>query len=325
MATLLLAAAGSALGGAVGGSFAGIGAMALGKAAGAIVGSALDQRLLGLGSAPVETGRVERFRVMGSSEGAPLARVFGRNRVAGQMIWSSRFLESVHSETRGRQGRRRRHGARVQLLGQPRHRALRGRGVADRPHLGRRAGGRADGADLPAAPGDRGPAARPADRGDRGRGAGLSRHGLRGLREPRPHALRQPHSAVQLRGLPPAARGSAGRAAAAGARRARRGAGAGMRRVCAGDRAGPLPARQGRQRRPERPQRSRASRISWLRSTSFRRSCRTRGRCRWWSPGSATTCAATAARCGRPSSRRARTARRCAGWCRGRGAAARAW
>ena len=104
MATLLLAAAGSALGGAVGGSFAGIGAMALGKAAGAIVGQALDQRLLGAGSAPVETGRVERFRVMGSSEGAPLARVFGRNRVAGQMIWSSRFLESVHSERVGGKG-----------------------------------------------------------------------------------------------------------------------------------------------------------------------------------------------------------------------------
>ena len=104
MATLLLAAAGSALGGAVGGSFAGIGAMALGKAAGAIVGQALDQRLLGAGSAPVETGRVERFRVMGSSEGAPLARVFGRNRVAGQMIWSSRFLESVHSESVGGKG-----------------------------------------------------------------------------------------------------------------------------------------------------------------------------------------------------------------------------
>ena len=104
MATLLLAAAGSALGGAVGGSVAGIGAMALGKAAGAIVGSVLDQRLLGLGSAPVETGRVERFRVMGSSEGAPLARVFGRYRVAGQVIWSSRFLELVHSERVGGKG-----------------------------------------------------------------------------------------------------------------------------------------------------------------------------------------------------------------------------
>ena len=104
MATLLLSAAGAALGGAVGGSFAGLGAMALGKAAGAVIGSAIDQRLLGLGSAPVETGRVERFRVMGSSEGAPLARVFGRMRVAGHLIWSSRFLEHVDSERVGGKG-----------------------------------------------------------------------------------------------------------------------------------------------------------------------------------------------------------------------------
>lgn len=100
MATLLLSAAGSALGG----SFAGMGALALGKAAGAVVGSAIDQRLLGLGSAPVETGRVERFRVMGSSEGAALARVFGRTRIAGELIWSSRFLESVSSERVGGKG-----------------------------------------------------------------------------------------------------------------------------------------------------------------------------------------------------------------------------
>ena len=104
MATLLLAAAGSALGGAMGGSIAGLGSMVLGKAAGAVIGSAIDQRLLGQGSAPVETGRVERFRVMGSSEGAPIARVFGRNRVAGQVIWSSRFLESVNSERVGGKG-----------------------------------------------------------------------------------------------------------------------------------------------------------------------------------------------------------------------------
>ena len=38
-----------------------------------MLGSALDQRLLGLGSAPVETGRVDRFRVMGSSEGVAAA------------------------------------------------------------------------------------------------------------------------------------------------------------------------------------------------------------------------------------------------------------
>lgn len=104
MATLVLAAAGSALGGAVGGSVAGLGALAIGKAAGAMVGSAIDQRILGGGSAPVEAGRVDQFRVMGSSEGTALPRVFGRNRIAGQVIWSSRFLEHVSTESVGGKG-----------------------------------------------------------------------------------------------------------------------------------------------------------------------------------------------------------------------------
>ncbi len=104
MATLLLSAAGTALGGALGGSVAGLGTAVLGKAAGALLGSAIDQRLLGAGSAPVETGKVERFRVMASSEGSALARVYGRCRVAGQIIWSSRFLEAVRSENVGGKG-----------------------------------------------------------------------------------------------------------------------------------------------------------------------------------------------------------------------------
>ncbi|HVH03298.1 MAG TPA: host specificity protein, partial [Amaricoccus sp.] len=104
MATLLLSAAGSALGGALGGSFAGLGTAVLGKAIGATLGSAIDQRLLGSGAEPVETGRVERFRVMGSSEGSPVARVYGRVRLAGQLIWSSRFLESVNEEEVGGKG-----------------------------------------------------------------------------------------------------------------------------------------------------------------------------------------------------------------------------
>ena len=298
--------------------------MALGKAAGAIVGQALDQRLLGAGSAPVET----RARRALPRDGVERGRAPGAGLRAQPGGGADDLVEPVPRvgalRARGRQGRRRRLGARVQLFGQPCRRALRGRGVADRPHLGRRAGGRAEGPHLPAAPGDRGPAARPADRGARGRGARLSRHGLRGVREPRSHAVRQPDPAVQLRGLPPAGRGAAGGAAPAGARRARGGAGARLRRVCAGDRGGPLQARQGRQRRPERPQRSRRPGSRGLARPAFGGACRTRGRCRWWSPGSATTCAATAARSGPRSSRRARTASRCAGWCRGRGAAARA-
>jgi hypothetical protein len=104
MATLLLSAAGAAIGGSFGGTVAGLSSLALGKAAGATLGSVIDQRLLGLGSEPVETGRVERFRVMGSGEGADLPRVFGRMRVAGQLIWSSRFLETVNKTNVGGKG-----------------------------------------------------------------------------------------------------------------------------------------------------------------------------------------------------------------------------
>ncbi len=103
MATLLLSAGGAALGGAFGGSVAGITSGVLGKAVGATVGAIIDQRLTGVGSEPVETGRVDRLRMMGASEGAALPRVFGRIRVGGQVIWASNFLETVNSSrTRGK-------------------------------------------------------------------------------------------------------------------------------------------------------------------------------------------------------------------------------
>lgn len=105
MATLLLSAGGAALGGAFGGSFAGLTSGVVGKALGASFGALIDQRLTGVGSEPVETGQVERFRMMGASEGAPLPRVFGRVRTGGQVIWSSRFLETVNtSRMRGKGG-----------------------------------------------------------------------------------------------------------------------------------------------------------------------------------------------------------------------------
>lgn len=104
MATLVLSAAGAALGGSFGGSIAGLSTMALGKAAGATLGNSLDQSLLGAGAAPVEMGKVEQFKVMGASEGTALPRVYGRARIAGQLIWSGRFLESVSEENVGGKG-----------------------------------------------------------------------------------------------------------------------------------------------------------------------------------------------------------------------------
>ena len=107
MATLLLSAAGSALGGALGGSVAGLGTAVLGKAIGRDARLGIDQRLLGTGSEPVETGRVERFRVMGSSEGAPL-------RAGLRPVPGGRAADLVEPLPRGRprgggrrQGRRR--------------------------------------------------------------------------------------------------------------------------------------------------------------------------------------------------------------------------
>jgi len=94
MATIVLSAAGMALGGSVGGTVLGLGMATIGRAAGATLGRAIDQRLMGSGSEAVETGRVDRFRLTGASEGAGMARLYGRMRVAGQVIWASEFQET---------------------------------------------------------------------------------------------------------------------------------------------------------------------------------------------------------------------------------------
>lgn len=95
MATILLSAAGAAIGGGFGGSILGLSGTVIGRAVGATLGRVIDQRLLGSGSRAVEAGRVDRFRVTGASEGAPIGQVWGRMRVAGQVIWASRFLETT--------------------------------------------------------------------------------------------------------------------------------------------------------------------------------------------------------------------------------------
>jgi hypothetical protein len=103
MATILLSAAGAAIGGAVGGSVLGISSVTLGRFAGAVIGRSIDQRLLGQGSEVVETGRVNRLRLTGSGEGDAIAQVYGRMRVAGQVIWATEFRERV-TVTPGRSG-----------------------------------------------------------------------------------------------------------------------------------------------------------------------------------------------------------------------------
>ncbi len=95
MATVLLSAAGAAIGGSVGGTVMGLSMAAEGRFVGAIIGKTIDQRLMGQGSDVVEQGRVERLRLTGAGEGDGIAQIFGKMRIAGQMIWATEFTENV--------------------------------------------------------------------------------------------------------------------------------------------------------------------------------------------------------------------------------------
>lgn len=106
MATLLLSAAGAAFGAGFGGTVLGLSGAVIGRAVGATLGQAIDRRIfdqqvMGAGSDVVDQGKIDRLRVMGASEGAAVARLWGRQRLAGQVIWATRFLETVSSETTG--------------------------------------------------------------------------------------------------------------------------------------------------------------------------------------------------------------------------------
>jgi hypothetical protein len=92
MAALLLSTVGAAAGGAV---FGPVGAV-LGRFAGAAVGNMIDQRLFGDHTQrQVEGPRLADLEIMASTEGAPIPRIYGRVRIAGQVIWATKLEEKV--------------------------------------------------------------------------------------------------------------------------------------------------------------------------------------------------------------------------------------
>ncbi|MDB5596777.1 MAG: hypothetical protein JWM36_3738 [Hyphomicrobiales bacterium] len=99
MATLVLQAVGSAVGNALGGPIGGI----IGRAAGALAGSAIDQRLFG-GARHVEGPRLTTLAGLAATEGSPVPRVYGRARIGGQMIWATRFNETLDTTRGGASG-----------------------------------------------------------------------------------------------------------------------------------------------------------------------------------------------------------------------------
>ncbi|MBN2760891.1 MAG: glycoside hydrolase/phage tail family protein [Rhodobacteraceae bacterium] len=101
MATLVLSAVGAAVGSSFGGAVLGLSGMVIGRAVGATLGRVIDQRLMGGGSQVIEQGRIERLRVNGALEGAPVPLAWGRVRLGGQVIWSTGFFETVRESGGG--------------------------------------------------------------------------------------------------------------------------------------------------------------------------------------------------------------------------------
>ncbi len=94
MATVVLQTVGQGVGALLGGPVGGI----IGRAVGAIAGNFIDQALFGT-TRRIEGPRLGDLRIMASSEGAAIPRLWGRMRVAGQVIWATSFEEAKETNT----------------------------------------------------------------------------------------------------------------------------------------------------------------------------------------------------------------------------------
>jgi GTA TIM-barrel-like domain/Putative phage tail protein len=104
MAALVLSVAGAAAGKAV---FGPAGAIA-GRLIGALAGNAIDQVLFATHrTRALEGQRLADLEVMASTAGAPIPRLYGRARLAGQVIWATNLEEVVNtsSQTTGGGGK----------------------------------------------------------------------------------------------------------------------------------------------------------------------------------------------------------------------------
>lgn len=109
MAQLLLGATGSAVGGSIlPGSVSLFGSTLSGAALGGFVGAQLgavaDRALLGALRPDREGPRLPDLRLQASTEGAPIPRLYGRARIAGQVIWAARYAETATKDRAGSKG-----------------------------------------------------------------------------------------------------------------------------------------------------------------------------------------------------------------------------
>jgi hypothetical protein len=95
MAQVILGGVGGIVGGGVG------------RAIGAALGRVIDRGVIGALSPARQVGpRLETLKLQTTAEGTPMACVFGRARVTGQVIWAARFLERRNESGGGKGGPR---------------------------------------------------------------------------------------------------------------------------------------------------------------------------------------------------------------------------
>ncbi|MTH36429.1 hypothetical protein GL279_17710 [Paracoccus limosus] len=103
MATLILGAAGAAIGGSIGGAILGVSAATIGGFIGSTIGSVVDSWIVS-SLAPtqrIEGARLDSLRITSSTEGAVIPRLYGRMRIGGNIIWATDFREETKTTTQG--------------------------------------------------------------------------------------------------------------------------------------------------------------------------------------------------------------------------------
>jgi len=103
MASLILGAAGTAIGSGIGGSLLGMSAAVVGGMIGSAVGGVVDSLLVSalMPAQRIEGARLDSLRITSSTEGAVIPRLFGRMRVGGNVIWASDFREEINTTSQG--------------------------------------------------------------------------------------------------------------------------------------------------------------------------------------------------------------------------------
>ena len=103
MATILLGAVGTAIGGGFGGTILGLSGAAIGGMIGSGIGSMVDSWIVSslLPGQRIEGQRMDSLRITSATEGVVIPRLYGRMRIGGNIIWATDFREETNTTRQG--------------------------------------------------------------------------------------------------------------------------------------------------------------------------------------------------------------------------------